>query len=178
MTDRYWLFGKILGHMEAARSIEKFAYGVYRSENRVLAPARGPFICLKAHMGRRSDRLISGNRTNVRSQKIYKKFSRNDLIFLKFGPLHPWWARSIIPHLVALVKCFFIKKTGGVTTSSSQGHPACSGLQPLPQQGRKTRHHRNSCRKPHRRWFPAPHGNTWSSSIYSSQSSSSQGAFP
>lgn len=28
MTDRYWLFGKIQAHMETARSIEKFAYGV------------------------------------------------------------------------------------------------------------------------------------------------------
>ena len=95
MTDRYWLFGKIRGHMEAARSSRKIAYGGIRSENRALPPVG--------------------------------------------GPLNP---TSIIPHLAALVKCFFIKKctkkTGGVTTSLGQGHPACSGLLLLP---RRVHHH-------------------------------------
>ena len=36
------LFGKIRGHMEAARSSRNFAYGVYRSENRAGTSLPGP----------------------------------------------------------------------------------------------------------------------------------------
>lgn len=160
--------------------LKKIPYGVYRSEIRSAPALGGPFIWFEAHMGfclgfpiaPGGGRCLRGvddfgkMSTRGEHEDFLKKIVKT-LDFLKIR------AYSTIVGPPKNDPMALNRKPWGL--SLHRGHFREKGL---PRPRHRTRHRRSNCNRPHRLWFPAPHGSRWNSSIYSSQSSSSQGALP